>query len=130
MKANQKETEISTMIKNLNLTREEAEQLWEFDHKTDKEQKEILDDLGIKEEPKEKKKSSPINKVKQLKKKKQIDETKEEIKTSFIKWAENNSLLVNIQEIKNNQFVFQDKEGNFYSFKLTKHKSQPDGYKV
>lgn len=130
MKTNQKETEILTMMTKLKIDRKEAETLWEFDHKTDSQQKEILSKLGIKDEPKEKKKVSPINKVKQLKKKKQVDELKEEIKTSFIEWADNNNLLINVQEIKNNQFVFTDKEGNFYSFKLTKHKSQPDGYKV
>ena len=126
-----KDSEIQNLMDKLGITKEEATELWEFDKSTDEQQKEILLTLGIKEAPKEtKKKASPINKVKQMKKKAEVDELKEKIKESFWEWLKNNDDIILPQEFKNNQFGFMDKNGNFYSFKLTKHKTIQDGYKA
>lgn len=128
---NKKDSEIQNLMDKLGITKEEATELWEFDKSTDEQQKEILLTLGIKEAPKEtKKKASPINKVKQMKKKAEVDELKEKIKESFWEWLKNNDDIILPQEFKNNQFGFMDKNGNFYSFKLTKHKTIQDGYKA
>ena len=125
-----KKNEIEKLQQKLGITLEEAEELYLFDKATPKEQEEILNSLGIKEIKKEEKTASPINKVKHLKKKKQDDEIKEQIKNEFMEWLKNNDNIILPQEYKNNNFGFMDKEKNFYSFKLTKHKTIQDGYKV
>ena len=125
-----RDKEIKEFADKLKITIEEATELYEFDHSTDSEQKETLENLGIKESEEEKKKASPINKVKQLKKKTETDEEKEIIKTEFMQYLLQNEHTLLPQEFKNNQFGFMDKNGNFYSFKLTKHKTVQDGYKI
>lgn len=125
-----RDKEIKEFADKLKITIEEATELYEFDHSTDSEQKETLENLGIKESEEEKKKASPINKVKHLKKKTETDEEKEIIKTEFMQYLLQNEHTLLPQEFKNNQFGFMDKNGNFYSFKLTKHKTVQDGYKI
>ena len=65
-----------------------------------------------------------------MKKKQEVDENKETIKQAFSEWFFNNPIFTLPQEYKNNYFGFFDKDGNFYSFKLTKHKTVQDGYKI
>jgi hypothetical protein len=125
-----KSEEVKHLMDKLKISEEEALEVWQFDHSTDQQQKETLSNLGIKEEEKPKRTASPINKVKQMKKKVEIDEIKEVIKQQFFEWLQSNENIIMPQEIKNNQFGFMDKKGNFYSFKLTKHKTIQDGYKV
>lgn len=123
-----KENEIKNMMDKLKITREEALELYEFDRRSEKEQKEILKNLGMKEKEPEKKKSSPIGKVKQMKKKAVVDAYKEELKKAFMIWLENQN-VIGVQEFKSNQFGFLSPDGEFFSFKLTKHKTIQDGYK-
>ena len=132
-----KEKEIKHLMEKLGISQKEAEDLYDFDHKTDAQQKEELEFFGIEDtkaktkktkDAKEPKKSSPIAKVKTMKKKAQLEENKEEIKQAFVEWLESASCIVNPQEIKGGQYCFMDKDGNFYSFKLTKHKTIQDGY--
>lgn len=130
-----KEKEIAALMEKLDISKREAEDLYEFDHKTDAQQKEELEFFGVadfkkeKEEKKEKKKNNAIAKVKTMKRKEQADENKEEIKKAFLEWFNSCDCVKNPQEVKNNQFCFMDKDGNYYSFKLTKHiKGKPDGY--
>lgn len=125
-----KSDEIANLKNKLGITQKEAEELYVFDRLNEKEQQAELNNLIEikKEEPK--KEYSPINKIKKMKAKAKTDETRELIKNQFMKWLESNENIVNPQEFKTNYFGFFDKDNNFYSFKLTKHKTIQDGYKV
>lgn len=125
-----KSDEIANLKNKLGITQKEAEELYVFDRLNEKEQQAELNNLIEikKEEPK--KEYSPINKIKKMKAKAKIDETRELIKNQFMEWLESNENIVNPQEFKTNYFGFFDKDNNFYSFKLTKHKTIQDGYKV
>lgn len=125
-----KSDEILNLKNKLGITQKEAEELYVFDRLNEKEQQVELNNLIEikKEEPK--KEYSPINKIKKMKAKAKTDETRELIKNQFMEWLESNENIVNPQEFKTNYFGFFDKDNNFYSFKLTKHKTIQDGYKV
>lgn len=125
-----KSDEISNLKNKLGITQKEAEELYVFDRLNEKEQQAELNNLIEikKEEPK--KEYSPINKIKKMKAKAKTDETRELIKNQFMEWLESNENIVNPQEFKTNYFGFFDKDNNFYSFKLTKHKTIQDGYKA
>ena len=129
---NKKEQEIQNIANKLKISYDEALEVYEFDHSTAKKQEEILQNLGVhnavavEEQPKK----STIVKVKTMKKKQEVDENKETIKKAFSEWFFNNPIFTLPQEYKNNYFGFFDKDGNFYSFKLTKHKTVQDGYKI
>ena len=125
-----KSDEIANLKNKLGITLKEAEELYVFDRLNEKEQQAELNNLIKikKEEPK--KEYSPINKIKKMKAKAKTDETRELIKNQFMEWLESNENIVNPQEFKTNYFGFFDKDNNFYSFKLTKHKTIQDGYKV
>lgn len=125
-----KSDEIANLKNKLGITQKEAEELYVFDRLNEKEQQVELNNLIEikKEEPK--KEYSPINKIKKMKAKAKTDETRELIKNQFMEWLESNENIVNPQEFKTNYFGFFDKDNNFYSFKLTKHKTIQDGYKA
>lgn len=125
-----KSDEIANLKNKLGITQKEAEELYVFDRLNEKEQQVELNNLIEikKEEPK--KEYSPINKIKKMKAKAKTDETRELIKNQFMEWLESNENIINPQEFKTNYFGFFDKDNNFYSFKLTKHKTIQDGYKV
>lgn len=125
-----KSDEIANLKNKLGITQKEAEELYVFDRLNEKEQQAELNNLIEikKEEPK--KEYSPINKIKKMKAKAKTDETRELIKNQFMEWLESNENIINPQEFKTNYFGFFDKDNNFYSFKLTKHKTIQDGYKA
>lgn len=125
-----KSDEIANLKNKLGITQKEAEELYIFDRLNEKEQQAELNNLIEikKEEPK--KEYSPINKIKKMKAKAKTDETRELIKNQFMEWLESNENIINPQEFKTNYFGFFDKDNNFYSFKLTKHKTIQDGYKA
>ena len=125
-----KSDEIANLKNKLGITQKEAEELYVFDRLNEKEQQAELNNLVEikKEEPK--KEYSPINKIKKMKAKAKTDEIRELIKNQFMKWLESNENIINPQEFKTNYFGFFDKDNNFYSFKLTKHKTIQDGYKA
>lgn len=124
-----KSDEITNLKNKLGISQKEAEELYIFDRLNEKEQQAELNNLIEikKEEPK--KEYSPINKIKKMKAKEKTDETRELIKNQFMEWLESNENIINPQEFKTNYFGFFDKDNNFYSFKLTKHKTIQDGYK-
>lgn len=125
-----KSDEIANLKNKLGITQKEAEELYVFDRLNEKEQQAELNNLIEikKEEPK--KEYSPINKIKKMKAKAKTDEIRELIKNQFMEWLESNENIINPQEFKTNYFGFFDKDNNFYSFKLTKHKTIQDGYKA
>ena len=117
-----KKEQIEKYMSKLGLSEQEAKDLIDFDNATPTKQEEILTDL------KANKKASPIHKVKTLKKKVVNDTFKEQLKNDLFEFL--NSKFINVQEFKSNQFGFMDNDGNFYSVKITKHKTIQDGYKI
>lgn len=125
-----KSDEIANLKNKLGITQKEAEELYVFDRLNEKEQQAELNNLIEIKKEESKKEYSPINKIKKMKAKAKTDETRELIKNQFMEWLESNENIINPQEFKTNYFGFFDKDNNFYSFKLTKHKTIQDGYKV
>lgn len=125
-----KETFVQKSMKNLEISREEALALWAFDH--DKE--EVPQEVLTIEEKLAKKAASPINKVKNLKAKKKVDEQKVTIISEVLQFLENahlstNSVILAPEQVGTGKFVFQDELGGFYTLAITKNKQKPDGYK-
>ena len=83
-------------------------------------QKEIMRTEGKKEEKKEKKPRKPRTP--------KVDKNKDDLLSQIMEFAENCQLMTNPQFVKKGQLSFVDKEGNYYSLKLTKHKTKPEGY--
>lgn len=125
-----KSDEIANLKNKLGITQKEAEELYVFDRLNEKEQQAELNNLIEIKKQEPKKEYSPINKIKKMKAKAKTDETRELIKNQFMEWLESNENIINPQEFKTNYFGFFDKDNNFYSFKLTKHKTIQDGYKA
>ena len=82
-------------------------------------QKEIMRTEGKKEE-KEKKPRKPRTP--------KVDKNKDDLLNQIMEFAESCQLMTNPQFVKKGQLSFVDKEGNYYSLKLTKHKTKPEGY--
>lgn len=117
-----KETFILNAMRKLTCSREEAIELWDFDH----EKTESAEVAAIEQKKKE---ASPINKVKNLKAKKKVDTNKESIIRKVESFLRSDEFFQNPEEIKTGKFVFQDLDGSFYTLALTKNKTKPDGYK-
>lgn len=103
------------------------EQAEETTKKAKSVQKEMTKAQGDKK-PKEPKKVDSLAKVKTQKAKKKVDENKEGIIEQMIQFTIDTEVIIDPQVIKTGHISFKDKDGNYYSIKLTKHKSQPDGY--
>lgn len=74
------------------------------------------------------KKVDTLAKVKTQKAKKKVDVNKDDIIEQMIQFATDCEAIIDPQVIKTGHVSFKDKEGNYYSIKLTKHKTKPDGY--
>lgn len=127
MTKKEKEEQIKTLMENLEISREEALEVIAFDNgEVDNEEvAEIEQKIEVK---KEKEKRSPLEKVKNQKAKKKADENKETIKETLFNFVKDSEIFVKEQEISATKISFQDKDGNFYTIALTKHKSRPIGY--
>ena len=127
MTKKEKEEQIKTLMENLEISREEALEVIAFDNgEVDNEEvAEIEQKIEVK---KEKEKRSPLEKVKNQKAKKKADENKETIKETLFNFVKDSEIFVKEQEISATKISFQDKDGNFYTIALTKHKSRPNGY--
>lgn len=117
-----KETFILNAMRKLTCSREEAIELWDFDH-------EKIESAEVAAIEQKKKEASPINKVKNLKAKKKVDTNKESIIRKVESLLRSDEFFQNPEEIKTGKFVFQDLDGSFYTLALTKNKTKPDGYK-
>ena len=127
MTKKEKEEQIKTLMENLEISREEALEVIAFDNgEVDNEEvAEIEQKIEVK---KQKEKRSPLEKVKNQKAKKKADENKETIKETLFNFVKDSEIFVKEQEISATKISFQDKDGNFYTIALTKHKSRPNGY--
>lgn len=117
-----KETFILNAMRKLTCSREEAIELWDFDH-------EKIESAEVTAIEQKKKEASPINKVKNLKAKKKVDTNKESIIRKVESFLQSDEFFQNPEEIKTGKFVFQDLDGSFYTLAVTKNKTKPDGYK-
>ena len=123
-----KEKAILKNMEVLEISREEAEELYAFDN--DEIDNEVVNEI---EEKQQKRKAatesrSSIEKVKHMKAKIKSDENKELIIDSIFESAQVSEHVFNAQEMTATKMSFQDKDGFFYTVQVTKHKARPDGY--
>ena len=127
-KLTNKEKTILHNMKVLGISREEAEELYAFDN-DEIENEEVT---AIEEKQQKNKKAqegrSSIEKVKHMKAKIKADVNKENIIDDIFAKAQTSKHIFNAQEMTATKMSFQDKDGNFYTVQVTKHKSRPDGY--
>ena len=121
-----KEAAIKTFMESLEITREEAEELYKFDN--DEVTNEVADAIEEKIADKGEKRS-PLEKVKHQKAKKKADANKEGIIAAIFGFVEGSDAMVNAQGISATKMSFKDADGNYYTVAVTKHKSKPDGYR-
>lgn len=130
----EKDAEIKKNMEILGISREEAEEMWAFDHdEIDCEEVDAIEDK-IKETQKsdKKKTGSPLDKVRNMKAKKKADAEKHNIIQSvfsFLKTLGETGEIVSPQEISTTKMSFKGVNGGYYTVTITKHKSCPDGYK-
>ena len=130
----EKDAEIKKNMEILGISREEAEEMWAFDHdEMDCEEVDAIEDK-IKETQKsdKKKTGSPLDKVRNMKAKKKADAEKYNIIQSvfsFLKTLGETGGIVSPQEMSTTKMSFKGVNGGYYTVTITKHKSCPDGYK-
>lgn len=130
----EKDAEIKKNMEILGISREEAEEMWAFDHdEIDCEEVDAIEDK-IKETQKsdKKKTGSPLDKVRNMKAKKKADAEKYNIIQSvfsFLKTLGETGEIVSPQEMSTTKMSFKGVNGGYYTVTIAKHKSCPDGYK-
>lgn len=130
----EKDAEIKKNMEILGISREEAEEMWAFDHdEIDCEEVDAIEDK-IKETQKsdKKKTGSPLDKVRNMKAKKKADAEKHNIIQSvfnFLKTLGETGEIVSPQKMSTTKMSFKGVNGGYYTVTITKHKSCPDGYK-
>lgn len=128
-KLSDKEKEIRKNMEVLAISREEAEELYAFDHdEIENVEAEALTEKAEKI-TKEKRQGSSLDKVRNLKAKKKTDDSKQEIVNLVFEAIKGSPLVVLPQEMTGTKISFMDTLGNYYSATVTKHKAAPDGYK-
>ena len=127
-KITNKEKTILNNMKVLGISREEAEELYAFDN--DEIENEEVNAIEEKQEKSKKAQEgrSSIEKVKHMKAKVKGDANKENIIDDIFAKTEASEHIHNAQEMTATKMSFQDKDGNFYTVQVTKHKSRPEGY--
>lgn len=126
MKANEKQ--IKNLIDILGCTREEAIDTLSFDKGEigNTEVDKIEEKIVIPTEITTKKKGSSLDKVKNQKAKKKVDEMREKI-INLLETSINDSLDTKTQKLTSSKLTFKV-NNEFFSVTLTKHKAKPDGY--
>lgn len=131
----EKGAEIKKNMEILGISREEAEEMWAFDHdEIDCEEVDAIEDKIKETQKSDKKKSvgSPLDKVRNMKAKKKADAEKHNIIQSvfsFLKTLGETGGIVSPQEMSTTKMSFKGVNGGYYTVTITKHKSCPDGYK-
>lgn len=129
----EKDAEIKKNMEILGISREEAEEMWAFDHdEIDCEEVDAIEDKIEETQKSDKKKSgSPLDKVRNMKAKKKADAEKEGvIKTifNFLRGEAASGTIVQPQEMSTTKMSFMGVNGGYYTVTITKHKARPDGY--
>lgn len=130
----EKDAEIKKNMEILGISREEAEEMWAFDHdEIDCEEVDAIEDKIKATQKNDKKKTgSPLDKVRNMKAKKKADAEKYNIIQSvfsFLKTLGETGEIVSPQEMSTTKMSFKGVNGGYYTVTITKHKSCPDGYK-
>lgn len=130
----EKDAEIKKNMEILGISREEAEEMWAFDHdEIDCEEVDAIEDKIKATQKNDKKKTgSPLDKVRNMKAKKKADAEKHNIIQSvfnFLKTLGETGEIVSPQEMSTTKMSFKGVNGGYYTVTITKHKSCPDGYK-
>jgi hypothetical protein len=124
----EKEKDILRYMETLGISREEAEELYAFDNdEIDNEEVIAIEEKEQKNKKAQEKRSS-IEKVKYMKAKAKADINKQNIIDDIFAKAQISEHIFNPQEMTSTKLSFQDKDGNFYTLQITKHKSRPEGY--
>ena len=127
-KLTNKEKTILRNMEILGISREEAEELYAFDNdEIDNEEVTAIEEKQQKKKAAQEGRSS-IEKVKHMKAKIKADANKELIIDDIFTMAQTSEHIFNAQEMTATKMSFQDKDGNFYTVQVTKHKTRPDGY--
>ena len=123
-----KEQQIAHNMKALDLTREEAEELWAFDN--DEIDNEEVVAMEEESEAIEEEKRAKIDAAQVKHRKEQIkaEEKKEDIVENVMNHVVRTGFAHQPMQMGSNSITFMDDEGNFYTVKVTKHRSQPNGY--
>ena len=123
------EKEIQKLMSALEISREEALEMLEFDKgNVDNEEVEKIEEKEKEVDKKPKKKTDSLAKVKMQKAKKKEDLVKDGIMAKInemVNWGEEFNAP---QGMTSSKVTFTSSDGNFYSISLTKHKAKPDGY--
>lgn len=127
MTKKEKEAQTKNFMERLEISREEAEELIAFDN-GEIDNEEVAEIEQKIETKKVAEKRSPLEKVKNQKAKKKADKNKETVTETLFNFVKSSEIFVKEQEISATKISFQDKDGNFYTIALTKHKSRPNGY--
>lgn len=127
-KLSNKEKTIQDNMRILDITREEAEELYAFDNdEIDNDAVAEIEEKVATQTEKAKGRSS-LEKVKHMKAKKKGDVQKEAIINDIFASTEGSSLVFNAVAMSATKMSFMDAEGNYYTVAITKHKKQPEGY--
>lgn len=127
-KLSDKEKAILRNMEILGISREEAEELYAFDNdEIDNEEVTAIEEKQQKKKTAQEERSS-IEKVKHMKAKVKADINKESIIGDIFAKTQTSEYIFNPQEMTPTKLSFQDKDGNFYTLQITRHKSRPDGY--
>ena len=129
-KLTNKEKTILHNMKVLEISREEAEELYAFDNdEIENEEVNAIEEKQQKRKEAQEGRSS-IEKVKHMKAKVKSDINKELIIDDIFAKTQASGHIYNTQEMTATKMSFQDKDGNFYTVQVTKHKARPDGYEA
>ena len=124
---------ITDMMAKMKCDREEAIDVIKWDMEDDdcqnEEAKELQEKMAQQEKESKKPKKDTIAKVKTQKAKKKEDKTKSDIMKILENLLNENDNFVSPQKMTASKFTFTDKDGNYCSISMTKHKAKPDGYK-
>ena len=129
--------QIQLFMSKLDLTKEEALELYLFDNgKIENEEEKALTEKASKtiknytKSSVQPKKSDSIAKIKTQKAKRKTDSIKKGVIDTVQASLLEVDYLQNTQIVKEEgQISFKDLDGNYYSLKLTKHKGKPDGFR-
>ena len=127
-KITNKEQAILNNMKTLELTREEAEELYAFDNDEIDNEEVIEIENKVAAQTQQEQGRSSLEKVKHMKAKKKGDVHKETIIADIFAGTEASTNVFQPMEISATKMSFMDAEGNFYTVAVTKHKKQPEGY--
>lgn len=120
---------IKNAMTKLDISHDEAEQLWKFDHDEVTAPEVEAIEQKIEDKKPVRKENSPINKVKNLKAKKKADSEKEAVLEGVFNHIMAAEFAVAPQQISTTKVSFKGVDGGWYTVTVTKNKSKPDGYK-